>query len=150
MKVLGKNRRAFYEYEIIERYECGIVLRGTEVKSLKAGTFNFADCYARITHNECWLVGFHISAYDHGNIHNHEPVQKRKLLLHREEIKKLIRKTEGKGFTLIPVALLRKDGLIKVEIALCRGKKIHDKRKSIKERDVKRQIDRDLKSSHRS
>ena len=145
IKVLSRNRRAFHEHEVLERYECGIVLRGTEVKSLKAGKFSFVDSYARLRNNEGWLIGLHITAYDHGNIHNHEPVHDRKLLLHREELTKLRRKTEEKGLTLIPLSLFLKAGLIKVEIGLCRGKKLYDKRQSIKEKDLKRQNDRELR-----
>ena len=150
VKILSKNRRAFYEYEVLERYECGIVLKGTEVKSIKMGKFSFTDSYARLKDNhnavrEAWLIGLHISTYDHGNIHNHEPVHDRKLLLHREELKKLRRKTEEKGLTLVPLSFFLKGGLIKVEIGLCRGKKAHDKRASIKERDIRRQTERELR-----
>lgn len=142
---MSKNRRAFHDYEVLERYECGIVLQGTEVKSLKFGKFSFVDSYARLRNNEGWLIGLHISAYDHGNINNHEPLQDRKLLLHREELRKLRRKTEEKGLTLVPLSFFLKDGLIKVELGLCRGKKLHDKRQSIKERDLQRQTDRDMR-----
>lgn len=145
IKILSKNRRAFHEYEVIDRYECGIVLSGTEVKSMKAGKFSFSDSYARLRNREGWLIGLHISAYKHGNIHNHEPVHDRKLLLHKTELKKLARMVDEKGFTLTPLSFFLKGGLIKVEIGLCRGKKLHDKRASIKERDIKRQTEKDLR-----
>ncbi len=146
IKVLSKNRRAFHEYEVLERYECGIMLSGTEVKSMKAGKYSFVDSYGRIKNSELWLIGLHISHYDHGNIHNHEPVQNRKLLVHREELQKIRRKVDEKGFTLVPLGFHLKGGLVKLELGLCRGKKLHDKRATIKEKDLKRQADRDIRN----
>lgn len=144
-KLLSKNRRAFHEYHILERYECGIMLAGTEVKSMKSGKYSFVDSYARIKNNELWLVGLHITPYDHGNIHNHEPVRDRKLLVNRDELTKLVRKTDEKGLTLVPLSFYLKGGLVKLELGVCRGKKLHDKRASIKEKDLKRQSEREMR-----
>ncbi|AHC15209.1 SsrA-binding protein SmpB [Salinispira pacifica] len=144
-KLLSKNRRAFHEYHILERYECGIMLAGTEVKSMKSGKYSFVDSYARIKNNELWLVGLHITPYDHGNIHNHEPVRDRKLLVNRDELTKLVRKTDEKGLTLVPLSFYLKGGLVKMELGVCRGKKLHDKRASIKEKDLKRQSEREMR-----
>ena len=119
--------------------ECGIELQGTEVKSLRENRFSFGDAYARIKDGQLYLVGFHISPYPFGNLHNHEPERERKLLAHKEEIKKLRRKVEEKGFTLVPIKLYLKNGLIKVELGICRGKKLYDKRETIKQRDLERE-----------
>ncbi len=145
IKILSKNRRAFHEYQVLERYECGIVLQGTEVKSMKAAKFSFVDSYARIKGNELWLVGLHVTPYDFGNINNHEAVHDRKLLVHLEELHKLRRKVDEKGLTLVPLAFYLKGGLVKMELGVCRGKKLHDKRASIKEKDLTRQSDRELR-----
>lgn len=144
-KLLSKNRRAFHEYHVLERYECGIMLAGTEVKSMKSGKYSFVDSYARIKYGELWLVGLHITPYDHGNIHNHEPVRDRKLLVNRDELNKLVRKTDEKGLTLVPLSFYLKGGLVKMELGVCRGKKLHDKRASIKEKDLKRQSEREIR-----
>lgn len=144
-KLLSKNRRAFHEYEVLERYECGIMLVGTEVKSMKIGKFSFVDSYARIKGAELWLIGLHITPYDFGNINNHEAVHDRKLLVHREELSKIRRKVDEKGLTLVPLSFYLKGGLVKMELGICRGKKLHDKRASIKEKDMKRQADRDMR-----
>lgn len=144
-RLLAKNRRAFYDYTIEDKLECGIVLQGTEVKSLRGGKFSFSDSYARIRDEELWLIGLHIAEYSHGNIHNHEPLRDRKLLIHRQELKRLKRKVDERGFTLIPLTIYLKRGRIKVEVGLCRGKKSYDKRESIKERDQKREADREIR-----
>ncbi|TVR29864.1 MAG: SsrA-binding protein SmpB [Spirochaetaceae bacterium] len=143
-KLLARNRRAFYDYSVEENLECGIVLQGTEVKSLRGGKFSFSDSYARIRDEELWLIGLHISEYTHGNINNHDPLRDRKLLIHRQELKRLKRKVEERGFTLIPLRIYLKGGRIKVELGVCRGKKSYDKRESIKERDQKRDADREM------
>lgn len=144
-KVLGKNRKAYFNYEVLESLEAGVVLVGTEVKSLRLSHFNFADAYASIEKNELWLMGFNINIYTQGNIHNHVPAARRKLLVKREEINKLRRKTEEKGLTLVPLSVYLKGGLIKFEIGVCRGKKNYDKRETIKQKDMKRDADRDIK-----
>jgi SsrA-binding protein len=144
-KLLSKNRRAFHEYEILERYECGIVLQGTEVKSMKNGKFSFVDSYARIRNGELWLIGLHITPYDFGNINNHEPVRDRKLLVRHDELAKIRRKVDEKGLTLIPLSFYLKGGLVKMELGIGRGKKLHDKRSSIKEKDIQRQSDREIR-----
>ncbi|MBN2351139.1 MAG: SsrA-binding protein SmpB [Spirochaetales bacterium] len=145
VKVLAVNKKARFEYEVIENLECGLELAGTEVKSIKAGQFSFADAYAKVENDELWLVALHVTPYVFGNIHNREPARQRKLLAHKQEIKRLKRKTDEKGLTLVPMRFYLKKGIVKVEIATCRGKKLHDKRQSIKARDVKRDIDRDFR-----
>lgn len=145
IKVLAKNKQAFFNYSVDESFEAGIVLVGTEVKSVKNGKFSFTDSYARILNNELWLIGLHISPYDFGNIHNHEPLRNRKLLVHKQELKRLSRKVDEKGFTLVPLKFYLKKGMVKVEIGICKGKKIHDKRDSIKQKDLKREADREMR-----
>ena len=135
-KILSDNRSAGHNYHLLDRYEAGIVLTGTEVKSAKSGKIQLKESYAEVSANEAWLVNAHISEYSHGNIMNHAPVRKRKLLLHRSEINKLQVETREKGLTLIPTKLYLKSGRIKVEIAVARGKKLHDKREAIKAREM--------------
>ncbi len=144
-KLLADNRKARYNYTVTDTLECGIALKGTEVKSLRSGKFSFTDAYGRIKNNELWLVGFHITPYEFGNINNHLPERERRLLAHKDEIKRLKRKVDERGFTLIPMKFYLKGGLVKVELGICQGKKMHDKRQSIKERDEKRQADRDIR-----
>lgn len=144
-KVLARNRRAFHEYTVEEKIEVGIVLQGTEVKSMRRGKFSFADAYGRVKEGELWLVGLHISEYTHGNLFNHDPVRNRKLLCHGEEIDRLRRRVEEKGFTLVPLEFYLKQGLIKLELGICRGKKLYDKRESLKEKDQKREMDRAMR-----
>ncbi|MBN1524332.1 MAG: SsrA-binding protein SmpB [Spirochaetales bacterium] len=144
-KVLAVNKKARFNYEIVDVLECGIALVGTEVKSMRNGQFTFTDAYAKIENNELWLVGLHITAYKFGNQFNHEPTRTRKLLAHKQEIKRLRRKTDEKGLTLVPLRFYLKNGIIKVEIGTCKGKRTVDKRHDIKERDVKRDMDRDFK-----
>ncbi|MCF7937666.1 MAG: SsrA-binding protein SmpB [Spirochaetales bacterium] len=146
IKILAKNRRAFYEYTVEDRFESGIMLVGTEVKSIKNGKFSFSDSYADIRNNEVWLHGLHITPYKHGTHENHDPDRERKLLLHAQEIKRLKRKTEERGYTLVPLSFYLKKSIVKVELGLCRGKKLHDKRASIKDRDQKRDAQRELKN----
>ncbi|MBT3275570.1 MAG: SsrA-binding protein SmpB [Spirochaetales bacterium] len=145
VKVLATNRRARYQYQVDETMECGIALAGTEVKSVKLSNFSFSDAYGRIKNDELWMIGFHISPYKHGSIYNHEPDRERKLLAHKKEIVKLRRKIDERGFTLIPLKVYMKKGLVKVELGICRGKKLADKRQSIKERDQKRDADREIR-----
>ena len=142
IKILANNRKASFEYETLERIEAGIVLLGTEVKSLREAKVNLLDAYARISGGEVWLANAHISEYKHGNINNHEPTRQRKLLLNKREIRKLKALVEQKGLTLIPMKIYLKDSKIKVELAIARGKKIHDKRESIKKRETDRNLQR--------
>lgn len=139
------NRKAYHDYEVLEKYEAGIELSGTEVKSIRGGNANLRDNYASINRGELWVHNLHISPYSHGNIMNHEPLRPRRLLLHKREIRRLIGKTQEKGLTLIVLRLYWKGNWLKAEVGLCRGKKQHDKRASIAERDVKRQIDRAMR-----
>ena len=149
IKQIAENRRARYDYELLERFEAGIVLTGTEVKSLRDGRVTLAQAYADVRGNEVWLLGAEIAVYDHGNTTNHDPTRERKLLLHKKEIATLTGKVKEKGQTLVPTKLYFKDGKVKVELALGRGKEKGDKRRTIADRDAKRQIDRALKTSRR-
>lgn len=144
-KLLIKNKRALHEYLVEDTYECGIVLQGTEVKSIKANKFSFTDAHARVVKGELMLFGLHVTQYSHGNINNHDPDRPRKLLAHKQEIDKMRRRVEEKGYTLIPVGLYLSGGLIKVDIGVCKGKKLHDKRNTIKDRDQKRDAMREMK-----
>ena len=139
IKLLLLNKKARFNFFIDETLECGIELQGTEVKSLRENRFSFGDSYARIKEGQLYLIGFHISPYPFGNLHNHEPERERKLLVHKEEIRKLRKKVEEKGFTLVPIKVYLKNGLIKVELGICRGKKLYDKRETIKQRDLERE-----------
>lgn len=134
-KILAENRKARHDYFLLERFEAGLALTGTEVKAARSGQVQLRDGYAEIAGNEAWLVNVHIGHYSHGNIYNHPIDRRRKLLLHRREIDKLAGKTREKGLTLIPTRLYLKNGRIKCEIALCRGKKQHDKREAIRARE---------------
>lgn len=144
-KDITVNRKARHEYHIVQSYEAGIVLLGTEVKSLRQHKVNLTDSYAVIEGGEVWIVNSHINVYDHGNINNHDPLRKRKLLLNASEIRKINSKVQSKGFTLIPLKLYFKNGKVKVELGLAEGKKLYDKRESIKEKDLKRDKDRNFK-----
>jgi SsrA-binding protein len=139
------NRKARYEYEILQVYEAGIVLQGTEVKSLREGKANLVDSYGLLKDNEIWLIGAHISEYTQGNINNHDPIRTRKLLMNRSEIRKLIGKVKEKGLTLVPLRIYFKKGKVKIEIALAKGKKVHDKRETIAKRDFNRDQERKIK-----
>ena len=142
IKLVCQNRKAFHDYEIVETIEAGLGLVGTEVKSLRDGRANLKDSYARIKRGEAFLYGLHISAYTHAYYDNHDPERVRKLLLHRQEIKRLLGKTQEKGFALIPLKIYFKEGKAKVEIALARGKKAYDKRESLKRKEEARELDR--------
>ncbi len=139
-----RNRRALHDYEILDRIECGIVLVGTEVKSLRAGFGNLEDAYARVDDGEVWLIGAEIPEYEFGNRLNHKPKRQRKLLLHRKEIERFADKGTDKGLTLVPLRMYFKEGKAKVELAIAKGKQTHDKRETLKQADAKRQIDRVL------
>lgn len=144
-KVFAKNRRAFHDYHIEEKYEAGMVLTGTEVKSIRSGKVNLKDSYARIENGEMFVHNMHISPYEQGNRFNHEPLRKRKLLMHRKEISRFIGLTREKGYTLIPLQIYAKKGFIKVEIALARGKKQYDKRDALAAKEAKREVERAFK-----
>jgi len=136
IKILSDNRSAGHNYLLSDRMEAGLVLTGTEVKSAKDGKIQLKEAYGEVAGNEAWLVNAHIGHYSHGNIMNHEPLRRRKLLLHREEIVKLLGKTREKGLTLVPTKLYLKNGLIKIELAIGKGKKFHDKRETEREREM--------------
>jgi len=144
-KNITVNRKARHEYEILQTYEAGIVLVGTEVKALRQGKANLVDGYAKIERGEVWLVSVHISEYTQGNINNHDPVRDRKLLLKSSEIRKLIGKAKEKGLTLVPLRLYFKNGKVKVELALAKGKKVYDKRRDIAKKDFQREQERRIK-----
>lgn len=145
-KTIAKNRRAFHDYEILETYEAGIELTGTEVRSLRENSCQLTDCFALIRSGEVWLNNVHISPYSNGSIFNPDPDRRRKLLLHKKQIRYLDAKVAEKGLAIVPLKMyFNEDGRVKVELALARGKKLYDKRASMKERDTKREIDRALK-----
>jgi len=148
-RVVTTNRKASHLYEILETFEAGLVLRGTEVKSLREGHANFKDSYALVEGGEAWLVGCHISPYRHGSDANHDPERPRKLLLHRGEITRLVGKVQERGLTLVPLRLYFKDGRAKLEVGLARGRKLHDKRRAIREREMRREMDKAVRDRER-
>ncbi|MDR3612229.1 MAG: SsrA-binding protein SmpB [Candidatus Obscuribacterales bacterium] len=148
-KIAADNRRARHEYSIIEVFEAGIALVGTEVKSIRQGKANLSDAFAKVEAGEMWLYSCHISPYDHGNRNNHDPIRKRKLLLHQRQISKIKALMQEKGLTLVPLKLYFKGNWAKVDLALARGKQLYDKRADIAKKDTKRQIDRVMKESLR-
>ena len=139
---IARNRRARHDYEILDRLEAGVMLQGSEVKALRAGRANLIDSHVRIEQNEAWLIGMHIGPYENASFEPHEPRRKRKLLLHRREIQKLHHLTTAKGLTIVPLEIYFLGQNVKIEIGVVRGKKRHDKRESMKERDAQREIDR--------
>ncbi|MBI4405862.1 MAG: SsrA-binding protein SmpB [Deltaproteobacteria bacterium] len=147
IKIICDNRKAFHNYFIEDRFEAGLVLKGTEVKSLREGKANISDAYAIFRNGELYLLNAHIAPYTQGNRNNHENLRTRKLLLHRSELSKLWGKNQIRGYTLVPLKMYFKKGIAKIEIALGRGKKAHDKRATTKEREAKRQLDRIKKKS---
>jgi SsrA-binding protein len=146
---LAQNKKAFHDYDILERYEAGIALVGSEVKSIKDGKVSLKESYARFYGDELFIVGMHISEFREANINNHEPLRNRKLLMHRKELKKIAVKLQNVGLTLIPLRIYKKVHLIKVEIGLCKGRREFEKRDAIKEREVKRELDRVTKDFNR-
>jgi SsrA-binding protein len=142
IKILAKNKRAYHEFFIEDKYEAGIVLKGTEVKSIRQGHFNFKDAYVKIRNGECWLIGFHISHYKNAGYAVHDPDAARKLLLNKMEIRRLQKKLEQQGFTVVPLMVYLKRGLVKIEIGLAKGKKLYDKRHDIRDRDMNREMER--------
>lgn len=148
-KIIASNRKAHFNYEILEKYEAGLCLVGSEVKSLREGKANLSDSYAVIRNNEAYLLNCHISAYSHAGPFNHDPLRTRKLLLHRHEIEKLIGKTQEKGLSLIPLRLYFKRGKAKVELGLGKGKKLFDKRETVKRREMDREVAKAMKRGRR-
>jgi SsrA-binding protein len=146
IKVITVNRQAYHDYFVERTIEAGIALMGTEIKSIRDGKVNLRGAYAMARNGELWLENAHIAVYEHGNRYNHEPMRNRKLLLHRREISQLLSKVETKGLTLIPLKLYLKGGKAKIELGLCRGKKLYDKRDAIAERDAKRDIERAIRT----
>ncbi|KLU59270.1 SsrA-binding protein [Peptococcaceae bacterium CEB3] len=149
IKIVAENRKAFHDYFVEERLEAGIILTGTEIKSIRNGRVNLRDSYARIDNGEVWLYQMHVSPYEQGNRFNHDPLRKRKLLLNRSEITKLFARLQLQGLTLIPLKVYLKKGMAKVELGVGRGKKNYDKRQDIAERDAKREIERNLRGRNR-
>lgn len=143
-KIIAENRKARFNYFVEESYECGIELHGTEVKSVKNGAVSFPDGFAEIKCNEVWVRNFHISEYSYSSVFNHDPDRPKKLLLHKEEIKRLTRKVEEKGYTLIPLEIYLKNGRVKMNLGVCKGKKLFDKRDTIKTRDLQRETQREI------
>jgi SsrA-binding protein len=148
-RAIATNRRARHDYEILETVEAGLVLRGTEVKSLRDGLVNFKDSYASVRNGEGWLLGCHINPYSHGTDANHDPERDRKLLLHKKEIARLSGKISERGLTLVPLRLYFKGGRAKVELGLARGRKLHDKRSALREREVRREMDKAARGARR-
>ena len=149
IKVIATNRKARHEYHFDDTYEAGLVLMGTEIKSIRAGQVSLQEGFVLFEEREAWLVNVHIAPYDPASRQNHEPRRRRKLLLHRRQLDRLHSRAREKGYTVIPTKLYLKDGRAKVEIALARGKKLYDKRQTIAKRDSKRQVERALKERHR-
>lgn len=148
VKIIAQNKKAWHDYFIEEKYEAGLVLCGTEVKSIRLGKVNLKDCYAAIREGEVFVYGMHISPYEKGNIYNVDPLRVRKLLLNKREILKLIALVKQDGYSLIPLQLYLKNGLIKMELGVAKGKKLYDKRQSIAERDAKREIERETRGKN--
>jgi len=149
IKIAAQNRKARHDYFIEDTYECGIVLQGTEVKSIRNGALNLKDSYAQVKNGELYLIGMHVSPYEQGNIYNHDPFRTRKLLAHAREIRKLLTQSQAEGYSLVPLSVYFKDGKVKVELAVAKGKKLYDKRASIADRDADRDIERNTKKQYR-
>lgn len=147
-KTIADNRKARHDYELYDRYEAGLELKGTEIKSIRRGKVQLKDSYISFYNNEAYIKGMHISPYEFGNIFNHDETRDRKLLLHKKEIRKLYQDTRIKGYTVVPVRLYLSQGLAKLEIALAKGKNLHDKRESQKAKDAKREIEKALKNQY--
>ncbi|NYE57305.1 SsrA-binding protein SmpB [Carboxydothermus ferrireducens] len=147
-KIIAENRKAYHDYHIFEKYEAGIALKGTEVKSIRLGRVNLRDSFARIENGELWLYNMHISPYEQGNRFNHEPKRPRKLLMHKSEIMRLFGKTREKGLTLVPLKLYFKGNYAKIELGLAKGKKMYDKREEMAKRDAAREIEKALRARY--
>ena len=150
IKVIAQNKKAYHDYFVEERIECGIALFGTEVKSIRLGKVNLKESWAQIRKNEVWVEGMHISPYEQGNIYNRDPLRDKKLLLHRSEIRKLDSQVMRQGYTLVPLELYLKDGRVKMELGVCRGKQVHDKRDTIAKRDSDLEIRRALREKQKT
>jgi SsrA-binding protein len=148
VKIIAVNRKARHDYSVDDTYECGIELLGTEVKSFRDGRISFPDAWAEVSAGEVWLRSLRVAENPFSSIFNHDPDRKKRLLLHRDEIKRVSRKVEEKGYTLIPLSCYFKKGRVKVELGLCKGKKAFDKRADIRERDVKRDVEREFRRMH--
>jgi SsrA-binding protein len=148
MKIIAQNKKAFHDYFILETYEAGIELKGTEIKSIRNGSTNLKDSFIRIKNGEAYIENMYIAPYEQGNIFNHEPRRIRKLLLHKKEIDKLYRKVKEDGLTIVPTKLYFNTSKVKLEIALAKGKKLFDKRQTLKEKSMKRDIDKALKNAY--
>jgi SsrA-binding protein len=145
VKIIAKNRKARFDYAVDDTYECGIELLGTEVKSFRDGRISFPDAWAEVVGGEVWLRSLKIAENPYSSVFNHDPDRKKRLLLHRDEIKRIARKVDEKGYTLIPLSFYLKNGRVKVELGLCKGKKAYDKRADIRERDIKRELSREFR-----
>jgi SsrA-binding protein len=148
-KIISVNKKASFSYDVEAKYEAGIVLKGTEVKALREGRANLKESFAKVKNNEVFLYDCHISPYSHGNQLNHDPIRPKKLLLHKREIKKLIGKVAERGYTLVPLTLYFLNGKAKLELGLAKGKRLHDKRQTMKEREAKREVERAFKQNQR-
>lgn len=149
-KSIARNKKAFHDYEVLETFEAGIVLTGTEVCSLRENNCQLKDCYALVRNGEVWLNGLHIAPYSHGNLNNPEPDRRRKLLLHKNQIRALAEETRERGVSLIPLQMyFAKNNLVKVELAVCKGKKLYDKRADLAKRDARRDVERAMKEQNR-
>ena len=149
-KIISKNPTAYHNYTIEDSIETGIVLTGTEIKSIRAGKVNLKDCYANIRNGECFVYGMHISPYDHGNINNVDPVRDRKLLLKKREINKLFGKIKQDGYSLIPISIYFKGSLVKMELGIGKGKKLYDKRQDIAKKDAERRMQKALRANEKN
>lgn len=149
VKLLAENRKARHDYFIEDTYECGLVLQGTEVKSMRGGKVNLKDSYAQVKNGEAFVIGMHVSPYEQGNIYNADPFRPRKLLLHKREINKLYGLQQAEGMSLIPLKLYLKDGKVKLELAVAKGKKLYDKRRDIAKRDSRREMERAMRGRER-
>ena len=147
-KTIARNKKASHDYFILDTYECGMVLTGTEIKSVRAAKVSIQDAYCQVKNNELWVVNMHIAKYEQGNIFNHQEIRDRKLLVHRSEIRKMIGRTSQEGLTLIPLEVYIERGLAKILIGLAKGKKNYDKRESLKEKEINRDIEKNLKSKY--
>ncbi len=145
IKLIANNKKAYHDYFVDEKYETGLVLHGTEVKSIRMGHCSIKEAFVRIENEEVWVYGMHVSPYEKGNIFNKDPERPKKLLMHKSEIRKLLGKVKEKGYTLVPLQVYFSDGKAKLEIGLCRGKKLYDKRQDIAKRDIMREAERDFK-----
>ena len=148
IKTIAKNPNAYHNYEIIEKIECGIVLYGTEIKSIRKGKVNLKDSFAKIYNGECFVIGMHISPYEFGNIYNKDPLRDKKLLLNKSEINKLTGKVQTKGYSLVPISIYFKGSLVKLELGIGKGKKLYDKRESIAKKDAERRMAIALKGNY--